>query len=129
MAVLIGSAGGLLGGIVGQVLVNTWNHAFLLVLGWTITGLLIGISLGVFDLLAALVGNHETAGPLRKMMNGLIGGTLGGVLGGFIYVILDGRLKAFFESKPREELWTPSSWGFVVLGMCIGLLIGLCRSS
>ncbi len=127
MAVVIGSAGGLLGGIVGQLLFDKWAHDFLLVLGWMLTGLLIGMSLGVFDLLAALVRNQETRGPLRKMLNGLIGGTAGGILGGFFYILMDGKLKSFFESKAREDLWTPSSWGFVILGVCIGLLIALAQ--
>jgi hypothetical protein len=127
LAVIIGSAGGLLGGIVGQLLVNQWNKNYLLVAGWILTGLLIGVSLGVFDLLSALARNQETRGPMRKTLNGLIGGAFGGILGGVIYVLTDDKLKAFFESKPYDALWTPSSWGFVILGMCIGLLIGLAQ--
>jgi hypothetical protein len=127
MAMVVGGAGGLLGGIVGQVLVDRWNHSFLLVLGWTLTGLLIGVSLGVFDLIAALVRDQETRGPLRKTLNGLFGGAAGGILGGVLYTIMGGTLASLFKNKPDERLWTPSSWGFVVLGMCIGLLIGLAQ--
>jgi hypothetical protein len=127
MAVLVGSAGGLLGGIVGQWLISNWNYEFLLVLGWTLTGMLVGMSLGVFDLLAALVRNQETRGPLRKTINGLIGGTAGGVLGGVLYSYLFRAWLALFKDKPDEQLWSPSSWGFVVLGMCIGLLIALAQ--
>jgi len=126
-AVLIGGAGGLLGGILGQLLVNKWNKDYLLVLGWMLTGLLIGLSLGVFELLAALVRGQETRGAVRKMLNGLLGGTFGGVLGGILYVVMFGSLVELFKDKPDDSLWTPSSWGFVVLGMCIGLLIGLAQ--
>ncbi len=125
MAVLIGSAGGLLGGMIANLLYKTWSY--LLVVGWTFTGLLIGLSPGVFDLLAALAKNQETRGPLRKTFNGLIGGACGGLLGGLLYALMKDRLQSLFAEKPEERLWTPSSWGFVVLGMCIGLLIGLAQ--
>jgi hypothetical protein len=127
LALLIGGAGGLLGGMIGQWLVSNWNHNFLLVLGWMLTGLLIGMSLGVFDLLGALLRNEETRGPLRKMTNGLIGGTAGGVLGGILYIFLRDAWLSLFKAKPDDHLWSPSSWGFVVLGMCIGLLIALAQ--
>jgi hypothetical protein len=127
MAVVIGSAGGLLGGMLSQLLHNRWSHDAFIVLGWTLTGLLVGMALGVFDLLDALVRNQETSGPLRKMINGLIGGTAGGVLGGILYCYLDATWKSIFEAKERKDLWSPSSWAFVVLGVCIGLLIGLAQ--
>ena len=126
-AVVIGSAGGLLGGIVGQWLVIKWDNTVLVVLGWILTGLLIGVSLGVFDLLSALLRNQETRGPIRKMINGLIGGTAGGVLGGVFYAYLGGFWISLFKDKPEESVWSPSSWGFVILGMCIGLLIALAQ--
>ncbi len=127
MAVVIGSAGGLLGGMIGQVLFDKWNYSFFLVFGWTLTGLLIGMSLGVFDLLAALARNQETHGPLRKMLNGVIGGASGGLLGGVLYSYLFGAWLSLFKDKPDDRIWSPSSWGFVVLGMCIGLLIALAQ--
>jgi hypothetical protein len=85
------------------------------------------MSLGVFDLLAALVRNQETGGPWRKMINGLIGGTAGGALGGLCYAYLGGVWRTMFKDKPEDRVWSPSSWGFVILGMCIGLLIALAQ--
>jgi hypothetical protein len=32
-----------------------------------------------------------------------------------------------FHNKPLEKLWLPSASGFIILGMCIGLLIGLAQ--
>ena len=126
-AVLIGSAGGLLGGIVSQLLYEVKDFAAFLVLGWTLTGSLIGMSVGLFDLLAALAKNQETRGAMRKTLNGVLGGTAGGLLGGILYLLLKQSLRAFFADKLEESLWTPSAWGFVVLGMCIGLLIALAQ--
>ena len=35
--------------------------------------------------------------------------------------------RAVFTGKPESWLWSPTSTGFVALGMCIGLLIGLAQ--
>jgi hypothetical protein len=91
------------------------------------TGLLIGVSLGVFELLAALVRNVSARGPMRKLINGLIGGTAGGILGGILDVVLSGMFQKRFADKEVTSLWTPSSWGFVILGLCIGLFIALAQ--
>src|SRR5205814_2770381 len=32
-----------------------------------------------------------------------------------------------FQGKDENDLWSPTAWGFVALGMCIGLLIGLAQ--
>ncbi len=63
----------------------------------------------------------------RKLLNGLIGGAVGGLLGGVLYVSLRGLWKVLFAAQPQELLWSPSAIGFVVLGVCIGLLIGLAQ--
>src|SRR5262245_19352533 len=44
VSLLIGGLGGMLGGIIGQALVNAVRFSPLLILGWTLTGLLIGAS-------------------------------------------------------------------------------------
>src|SRR5579884_3865194 len=54
-AVSVGSLGGLLGGLVSQALYGWREYGLFLVLGWAITGFLIGVSLGVFDLLSSLL--------------------------------------------------------------------------
>src|SRR5260370_30947899 len=73
MALVIGGAGGLLGGMVGQWLVSNWNHGFLLVLRWTLTGLLIGMSVGVIDLLPALLLKQATPRPPDHGIQGRTG--------------------------------------------------------
>jgi hypothetical protein len=137
LVVTVGCIGGLIGGAMGQALYGSQGGdskeqemfqllvaALLYILGWTFTGLLIGASLGVFDILASVVRPQEARGAVRKIVKGLIGGTLGGLLGGILAVVLKLTL---FQDKPKDELWSPSAIGFVVLGLCIGLLIGLAQ--
>ena len=52
-----------------------------LVLGWSVTGLLIGMAPGAYELLGALMRDEEVRGAWRKVVNGLLGGTVGGLLG------------------------------------------------
>jgi hypothetical protein len=125
VALMVGCLGGLLGGLLGRALYEWHAWDFFVVFGWTLTGLLIGVSLGVFDLLVSIAQNQSTQGAVAKILKGLIGGTLGGILGGFLYLVLQGAWAGLFSDKPPKSLWSPSSWGFVALGMCIGLLIGL----
>jgi hypothetical protein len=128
-AVMVGSMGGLLGGLVGQALYGWKEFAVFLVFGWTITGFLIGVSLGVFDLLSALVSGQDPGSALRKILKGVLGGTLGGMLGGILSLLLFAVWKRLLGGDPElaHRLWSPSSWGFVALGACIGLLIGLAQ--
>jgi hypothetical protein len=129
-----GTLGGLFGGAVGQAVLGTLDrpglHWLLLpvwVIGWTITGLLIGSSLGVFDVLARMVRGEDMRGARRKIFNGTLGGTVGGFLGGVLFLVLRGAWALVFHDKPADQLWSPSATGFVALGLCIGLLIGLAQ--
>src|SRR5262249_44416439 len=54
---LVGALGGLFGGIVGGALYARWRFDAFLVFGWTLTGLLVGAALGVYDLLAVVIKN------------------------------------------------------------------------
>lgn len=129
MAVVVGSVGGLFGGLVGQILYGQVKPlAVFLVLGWTLAGLLIGVSLGVFDLVSSLVRGQDPAAALRKILKGVLGGGVGGVLGGFLSLCLHGLISRM-QSIPDVEtrLWSPSAYGFVALGACIGLFIGLAQ--
>jgi hypothetical protein len=126
-AVVIGGMGGLLGGLLGQVLYEKAPYATLKIVGWTLTGLLIGVSLGVFDLMVGVLQGQDPRGALRKVRNGVLGGTAGGLLGGCLDLALHALFGEVFAAKPVERLWAPSSWGFVALGACIGLLIGLAQ--
>ena len=56
--------------------------------------------------------------PVRKVVNGVIGGVLGGLVGGVVY-----GLVSDLEFLPHSGL----ALGLVILGLCIGLLIGLAQ--
>jgi hypothetical protein len=128
-AVIVGTMGGLLGGLVSQALYGWTEQAVFLVFGWTITGFLIGVSLGVFDLLVSLMQGQDPGAALRKILKGVLGGTAGGMLGGILSLLLYSGWTRLLRSNPEVEshLWSPSAWGFVALGACIGLLIGLAQ--
>lgn len=126
-AVLVGSIGGLLGGVIGQLLFGLTEMSAFLVLGWAITGMLVGVSIGSFEAVTRLLANDNPRGAVRKVLNGVLGGTLGGALGGGITLALRGVWGGVFQGKPVDELWSPSATGFVALGLCIGLLIGVAR--
>jgi hypothetical protein len=131
VVVVVGGVGGFAGGSVGQLLYRSTEQTIFLVLGWTVTGLLIGASIGVYDLLAGLLRQQGgRRGARRKLLNGLLGGTAGGILGGSLYGLLGEAWSNLFRNKGEdalEKLWSPSALGFVVLGACIGLLIGLAQ--
>jgi hypothetical protein len=131
VAAVISVVGGLLGGVIGQALCLLTNNRFLAAVftlfGWALTGLLIGISLGAFDLLTAALQGQGLGGALRKLRNAVIGGTAGGVLGSLLYLMLLAAWAGVFRNKPFEKLWSPSAMGFAALGACLGLLIGLAQ--
>jgi hypothetical protein len=124
---LIGGTGGLLGGMIGQALYNMEPLSAFLVFGWMLTALLIGASLGAFDLLTQFVRGQDTLGARRKILNGMIGGIVGGFLGGAAFLAARHFWAAAFADKPVDLLWSPSATGFVALGLCIGLAIGLAQ--
>ncbi len=126
-AVVVGSMAGLLGGLVGEALYGWQRWGAFLVVGWALVGLLVGLSLGTFDLFACLALGRDPHGALKKIFNGLVGGLLGGALGGALSLVLRASWGEVLQHKPSEMLWSPSAAGFVVLGACIGLLIGLAQ--
>jgi hypothetical protein len=127
VAVLVGCVGGLMGGTFGGFLYDKTNLSVFIVVGWTLTGLLIGASIGVFEVLSSLVRQQDMSGSRRKLVNGILGGTVGGILGGVFYWLLNSAWEGLFKGKDPLQLWSPSSMGFVILGVCIGLLIGLAQ--
>ncbi len=124
---LLGGVAGWLGASLGEALYSRLHWGVFLVLGYTLVGLLIGLAVGVFDLLACVAANGDPRGALRKIRSGLVGGTLGGVLGGFLALVLRGFWTGLFSDKPGDLLWSPSATAFAALGACIGLLIGLAQ--
>jgi hypothetical protein len=131
VAGLVSVVGGLFGGVAGQALClltenGTLSAAFTL-FGWSLTGLLIGASLSLFDLLTQLARPGGGAGAYRKTRNGVLGGAAGGLLGGLLYLLLMAAWAVVFRHKPFDKLWSPSAVGFGALGACLGLLIGLAQ--
>jgi hypothetical protein len=126
-AVLVGCLSGLFGGVVSYVLYYFGNLELFKVVGWTMTGLLIGVSLGMFDLIFSVVRGQDSRGAQKKIINGVVGGGLGGFLGGILAVVLQSFWIGLFANKPEKKLWSPSAWGFVALGLFIGLLISLAQ--
>lgn len=99
-----GGIGGAIGGLLGNVLfVYLGMPRFI---GWIIMGLGIGVVEGLYE-----------RSP-SKIRNGLIGGGLGGLAGGVLFDILPGLLHSGSGMSSRAV-------GFVILGLCIGALIGL----
>jgi hypothetical protein len=94
---------------------------------WTITGTLIGISVGMFDVVINVLRGRDIGPAVRKTIKGLVGGAIGGFIGGIFSLVLHGVLGILFQRKPQEGLWLPSSSGFIILGMCIGLMIGVAQ--
>lgn len=112
----IGLFGGMFGGLVGEFLHSKLH--FPVFLGWILTGVCIGASIGIYDLLRSLFTQGDTRAPLKKTLNGVYGGLLGGFLGGLPFGFLMGS-----SAIPRTDL----AISLVILGLCIGLLIGLAQ--
>jgi hypothetical protein len=129
LAVLIGAFGGLFGGFLGQALyqLSGGRWSALLILGWTLTGLLVGAAPSAFDLLGSVLRNEDRRGARRKVRNGLIGGAVGGFVGGGVSVLLHGLWGSWFPDPDAQDLWSPSATGFVALGACIGLAVALAQ--
>jgi hypothetical protein len=119
----IGGVGGLLGAAVGQLLVEATDRDILGSLGWALMGLLIGASVGVSDLVQRR-RNESAAGAARKIKTGVLGGLIGGLLGGGLHGLLSLTLGAMLG---RDRSLSGGAWGFVAVGGCIGLFIGLAQ--
>jgi hypothetical protein len=130
----IGFFGSMVGGLVGQSIREATGKEMFMVVGWIIVGIIIGISIGVFDLLRAAQASGGMGQATRKIINGIIGGTIGGALGGTLnYLFLTMTWPVAEEGtnllptmKDRFERFSQAA-GLVILGACIGLLIGLAQ--
>jgi hypothetical protein len=125
LCVAVGGVGGLVGGVVGQRLYDWRNLDSLRVAGWVLTGLMVGASVGTYDLLRSWVREEELGWAVWRLLRGVGGGALGGLLGGIVAGQMDGVGARLFPGK--GGLWSPGLTGFVVLGLCIGLLIGVAK--
>jgi hypothetical protein len=117
VGLLIGMLGGLAGGFLGELLYQ--QIGLPRVLGWMLVGVAIGVSVGVYDLVQACVAPGLRRGAVKKVRNGLFGGLLGGFVGGLLFDLV---LRTT-PSLPRSSL----AAGLVLLGVCIGFLIGLAQ--
>jgi hypothetical protein len=126
MAVAVGCLGGFLGGFIGQVFYGWTQAAVFLLFGWIVTGLLTGAAPGLYDFVGGVLREEDTRGPRRKVLRGVIGGAVGGLLGAALYLLINSALLAVFKGK-EGNFWSPSAWGMVALGTCIGLLIALAQ--
>ena len=135
VAASAGAFGGLMGGVIGQVLYTICERmkegslvcALLIVPGWVLTGFLIGIGVGIADLGERILrarggpGGGPQANQQRARRHDLAG-----------YWVASSTCAAWklFSLVFRDEadtFWSPSAAGFVALGLCIGLLIGLAQ--
>jgi hypothetical protein len=132
-ALVVGAIGGFLGGLIGQLLYAPSQEGtgspsvIFFVFGWTLTGSLIGASVGSFELTTAMMRKQDVSGAKKKLIKALIGGAAGGVVGGILALLLRMTWGSIFSGKDPNALWSPTATGFVALGMCIGLLIGLAQ--
>jgi hypothetical protein len=125
VAMVVGAVAGLIGGMLGQALFQATSSNIVFVPGWALTGLLIGTSIGVFEFLSSLVRQRDVRGARKKLLKCLVGGTVGGILGGTLALLLKLGWESALSNK--SDLWSPTALGFVALGMCIGLLVGLAQ--
>jgi len=131
-AIVIGTFSGLFGSFIGSSLyyaakthigVNALSEVAF-ILGWTIVGFLVGFSISFFEIIGSLMAGKDFAGAFRKLRNCLIGGTVGGIIGGVVACIL--RIVAQMMID-KQNLMTPTAIGFIAIGACIGLLVGLAQ--
>lgn len=126
-AVLVGIFGGLFGGFIGGAFYKwtQWNSVFLV--SWIIVGFLVGMSISFFQLVISLVTQKDFSGSLKKFIKCVVGGTVGGILGGIIALVLRTLVELLFKGADVDSLWAPTAFGFVAIGACIGLLVGLAQ--
>lgn len=125
-AVLVGFFGGLLGSFVGGSLFYWTQWTVFFIVSWTIVGFLIGMSICFFELSASLIMQRDFAGAFKKVIKCLVGGTVGGIFGGLIALVLK-IIASKITERDVESLMTPTALGFIAIGACIGLLVGLAQ--
>src|SRR5438477_5776241 len=90
---VVGGIAGLIaaipGAFLGQLLVDATHADVLAAVGWTLTGLLIGATVGLYDTGMRMAAGEGLSGAIRKVLNGTIGGFAGGFAGGIIYVVVN----------------------------------------
>jgi hypothetical protein len=118
----LGLVGGAIGGTIGGFVVKQSGNTFLAFPGWVLVGTLIGGSIGVFDVVRAVTSGEDSRAASKKLLNGIYGGLLGGVVGGLPFTLIYSSTK-LSDLVPNARLTA----GLVLLGACIGLMIGLAQ--
>jgi Inner membrane component of T3SS, cytoplasmic domain len=118
---------GLLGGVIGAALGQALHGAGMpLFFGWIIVGIFIGASIGVFDIILAVMSQGDMKIPMKRTLNGVYGGLLGGFAGGLPFQLL------YSLGNPDDPMAPPLpvsklAIGLVILGLLIGALIALAQ--
>lgn len=126
-AMLLGLFGGLFGSFVGGSVYHfvQWDSIFMI--SWIIVGMLVGMSISFFEVCASLITAKDFGGAFKKFVKCVIGGTVGGFVGGLIALVLRKAAEIVFSGKDVNALFSPTAIGFVAIGACIGLLVGLAQ--
>jgi hypothetical protein len=119
---VLGLIGGALGGLVGGFVVKQTSEPLLALPGWVLVGTLVGASVGVFDVARAVMAGEDVKAASKKLLNGVYGGLLGGFVGGLPFTLIYSSTK-LSDLVPNARL----TIGLVLLGICIGLMIGLAQ--
>ena len=116
---ILGAVGGAVGGILAELLLTyseSLGRILPRALAWGIFGALVGSSDGFAAKMPA------------RIRYGVIGGLLGGVIGGATYEWLMQALKAWGGMSAGAANGWGSALGLIIVGACIGALIGLVES-
>jgi hypothetical protein len=122
---LLGAAGGVLGGLLGRTFVEAVERPEGMLAGRALMGLVAGASVGAFDLLVTLLGRRDSGGPRRKVLLGGLGGLVGGMLGGVANLSLQNAWGEAFSDYAGGDWWFPGAAGSAALGCGVGFCAGL----
>jgi MFS family permease len=123
--IVIGMLGGLFGSFVGGSLYYWTQATPVFIISWVIVGFLVGMSISTFQVLASLTTQTDVGSAFKKFIKCVVGGTIGGLIGGLFAILLNYVVGKFATSP--DNLWSPTAIGFIVIGACIGLLVGLAQ--
>lgn len=122
LGLVIGGAGGALGGLFGQLLYGSLVHGaqeplFFRIAVRTIAWALVGVFVGL--------GQGAPGATPRKLINGLLGGLLGGLAGGLLFDPISITVQFFVSSEGAHAGWLSRLVAMVVTGLATGAAIGL----
>lgn len=127
LVALAGGLGAATGSLVGGFFARWTNLSLSVILGWGLTGLLVGAGTAIFHFADSLWTPDRSGGGRRKVIHALLGGCSGGLLGGVLFETLRALLSRLLAFKPPEQLLSSGASGFVALGACIGLFVALAQ--